>query len=163
MMMFTLLYPWVHWFEVWEGERSGVVCNPRVDTLAEVLRNAGYATAAFTGGAHMNRARGFDQGFQRYRHDDQLRRSREWLRAHAGHCSSSLPHLRGARSLPTAADLAKQFDGDYGDGPIRSRARIRAGASTADSTSCSGMRSIGAARATSGSSEPLRRRDPPHE
>src|SRR5262245_33993880 len=84
MTMFTSLYPCEHGIELWEGDTAGPVLNPRVDTLAEVLRGAGYATAAFTGGPHMNRARGFDQGFQRYRHDDQLRRSREWLRSHAG-------------------------------------------------------------------------------
>jgi arylsulfatase A-like enzyme len=129
MTMFTSLYPCVHGIELWEGERSGAVLNPRVDTLAEVLRNAGYATAAFTGGAHMNRARGFDQGFQRYRHDNQLGRSREWLQAHAGHSFFLFFHTYEVHDpYQPPPDLAKQFDGDYGDGPILEAVRkIRAG------------------------------------
>jgi arylsulfatase A-like enzyme len=35
-------------------------------TLAEVLRDAGYATAAFTGGGQMHRIFGLDQGFELY-------------------------------------------------------------------------------------------------
>jgi arylsulfatase len=119
MTMFTSLYPCVHGIELWQSEKSGPVLNPRVDTLAEVLRNAGYATAAFTGGVHMNRARGFDQGFQRYRHDDQLRRSREWLQAHAGHSFFLFFHTYEVHDpYKPPPELAKRFDGDYGDGPI---------------------------------------------
>jgi arylsulfatase A-like enzyme len=129
MTMFTSLYPCEHGIELWEGATAGPVLNPRVDTLAEVLRGAGYATAAFTGGAHMDRARGFDQGFQRYRHDDQLRRSREWLSAHAGHSFFLFFHTYQVHDpYAPPPELAALFDGDYGDGPIVAAVRrIREG------------------------------------
>lgn len=40
-------------------------------TLAEVLKNAGYATAAFTGGYNVDARFGFDQGFDTY-HGDKI-------------------------------------------------------------------------------------------
>ena len=64
MTMLTSLYPCEHGIELWSDENvPASVLSPRVHTLAEVLKNAGYATVAFTGGGHMHRSRGFNQGF----------------------------------------------------------------------------------------------------
>jgi arylsulfatase A-like enzyme len=68
MTMLTSLYPCVHGVSLWEGTGPGPVLNPAVHTLAEVLKNAGYATGAFTGRGHVHRSRGFGQGFDVYRH-----------------------------------------------------------------------------------------------
>src|SRR6185503_14162827 len=82
MTMLTSLYPSVHGVTMWEGEGAAPALNPRVHTMAEILKNAGYATAAFTAGGHMHRDRGFVQGFDLYKHGAQLRRALEYLRAH---------------------------------------------------------------------------------
>lgn len=58
-------------------------------TLAEVLREAGYATAAFTGGGQMDRVFGLGQGFESWvqpnhtRFGATVREAMPWLRAHA--------------------------------------------------------------------------------
>src|SRR5438552_9124339 len=82
MTLFTSLYPSVHGVELWENGRPAHVLNPAVHTLAEVLKNAGYATAAFTGGAQIDPVRGFDQGFDLYTVSGQQRRARRWLGRH---------------------------------------------------------------------------------
>ncbi len=46
--------------------RDDRVLSPSFTTLAEYLAQAGYRTAAFTGGGYMNRRFGFDQGFEIY-------------------------------------------------------------------------------------------------
>ncbi len=91
MTMLTSLYPCVHGVALWDGMRPGPVLNPAVHTLAEVLKNAGYATGAFTGRGHVHRSRGFGQGFdvyvhrRRYEHglagerDGHLDRALEWM------------------------------------------------------------------------------------
>jgi len=80
MTMLTSLYPCEHGIELWPDENVPAnVLSPRVHTLAEVLKNAGYTTVAFTGGGHMHRARGFAQGFDVYKHRFQLERALEWL------------------------------------------------------------------------------------
>ena len=83
MSMLTALYPTVHGVTMWEGTEERAVLNPRVHTLAELLQNAGYRTAAFTGGAPMHRTRGFDHGFEIYRHGQQLPRALAWLEERA--------------------------------------------------------------------------------
>ncbi|RMF23435.1 MAG: hypothetical protein D6760_05325 [Deltaproteobacteria bacterium] len=60
-----------------------------VPTLAGVLAEHGYRTAAFTGGVNVSAAFGFDQGFQEYRSNgkyfrDNLEDTRYWLDQHAG-------------------------------------------------------------------------------
>ncbi len=129
MTLFTSLYPAVHGIELWDGQTAGPVLSPRVHTLAEVLRNAGYATAAFTGGAHMHRARGFGHGFRRYRHDDQLRRSRDWLREKAGRSFFLFFHTFEVHDpYKPRPELIPLFDGEYGEGPILDAVRrIHAG------------------------------------
>jgi hypothetical protein len=83
MTLLTSLYPSVHGVELWENDAPGHVLNPAVHTLAEVLKNAGYATAAFTGGAQMDHSRGFDAGFDVYVEHGQKRRALKWLGRHA--------------------------------------------------------------------------------
>jgi arylsulfatase A-like enzyme len=84
MTMLTSLYPCAHGIELWVNTAPGHVLNPRVQTLAEVLKDAGYATAAFTGGVHLHRSRGFDQGFDIYRHGLQLEQALQWISANRG-------------------------------------------------------------------------------
>jgi arylsulfatase A-like enzyme len=129
MTLLTSLYPSTHGISLWDGTTAGPALSPRVDTLAEVLRNAGYATAAFTGGAHMHRSRGFGQGFQRYRHADQLRRAREWLRAKAGRSFFLFFHTYQVHDpYAPPPELIPLFDREYGEGPILDVVRrIRAG------------------------------------
>ncbi len=60
------------------GNDVGAVPNSGLETLAEILREAGYATAAFTGGAYMHPKYGFAQGFDRYAYwPDRARARRE--------------------------------------------------------------------------------------
>src|SRR5256885_14939543 len=75
MTLLTSLYPSVHGVELWENGKPAHVLNPAVHTLAEVLENAGYATAAFTGGAQIDPARRFDQGLDLYTVGGQRRRA----------------------------------------------------------------------------------------
>src|SRR4029079_2831249 len=83
----------------------------------------------FTGGAHMHRARGFGQGFQRYRHSDQLRRAREWLRDKAGRSFFLFFHTYQVHEpYAPPPELIPLFDQEYGQGPILDVVRrIRAG------------------------------------
>jgi arylsulfatase A-like enzyme len=61
----------------------------RVTTLAEVLADHGYATAAFVDGGYLSKDFGLDQGFQRYSNrrgeglDGIAPRAIDWLRQHA--------------------------------------------------------------------------------
>jgi hypothetical protein len=82
MTMLTSLYPSVHGVEMWEESAPAGVLNPQVRTLAETLANAGYATAAFTGGGHVHRSRGFDHGFDVYKHGRELPRALAWMADH---------------------------------------------------------------------------------
>ena len=82
MTLLTSLYPSVHGVELWQNGKPAHVLNPAVHTLAEILKNAGYATAAFTGGAQVDPVRGFDQGFDLYTVGGQQRRARRWLGRH---------------------------------------------------------------------------------
>ena len=86
MTMLTSLDPAVHGVELWDGTAEARTLSPAVQTLAEVLRNAGYATAAFTGGAYLDGAFGFRQGFETYEMCDgnELGRARQWLHHHSG-------------------------------------------------------------------------------
>ena len=82
MTLLTSLYPCVHGVELWWHDEPAHVLSPAVHTLAEVLKNAGYATVAFTGGGQVDRSRGFDQGFDRYSHGQELEKTLRWLDAH---------------------------------------------------------------------------------
>jgi len=82
MTLLTSLYPCVHGVELWWHDQPAHVLSPAVYTLAEVLKNAGYATVAFTGGGQVDRSRGFDQGFDRYSHGQELEKTLHWLDTH---------------------------------------------------------------------------------
>jgi arylsulfatase A-like enzyme len=82
MTLLTSLEPPVHGVDLWDGRGPGPVLHRGVVTLAEVLKNAGYATAAFTGGGHVHRSRGFGDGFDTYRHGHELERALAWMQAH---------------------------------------------------------------------------------
>ena len=77
----------------------------------------------------MHRARGFGQGFQRYRHSDQLRRAREWLRDKAGRSFFLFFHTYQVHDpYAPPPELIPLFDQEYGQGPILDVVRrIRAG------------------------------------
>jgi arylsulfatase A-like enzyme len=62
--MFTGLYPAEHGVVAMFGPGK---MPPGAPTLAESLKAAGYATAAFTGGANMDAFFGYDRGFDVYR------------------------------------------------------------------------------------------------
>lgn len=78
--MLTGLYPHHH-----EAIRPRSLLARRNLTLSELLREAGYATAAFTGGGHLSDRYGFAQGFHLYeilRHasaSDTVARALRWL------------------------------------------------------------------------------------
>ncbi|HEY3190362.1 MAG TPA: sulfatase [Solirubrobacteraceae bacterium] len=126
MTMLTSLYPCVHGIELWDGDTPGRALRPRVHTLAEVLKNAGYATAAFTGGAHMHRSRGFDQGFDVYKHSDQLNRTREWIAGHRRQKWFVFFHTYQVHDpyLPPA-DLIARFAPDYRGPVLEAVERVR--------------------------------------
>jgi len=123
MTMLTSLYPSVHGVTLWDGTSSSTAhaLNPAVFTLAEVLRNAGYATAAFTGGAYMDGAWGFRQGFQVYEecYGRELGRARRWLRRHRRGKFFLLFHTYQVHDpYVPPLPLVDQFDREY-DGPVR--------------------------------------------
>ncbi len=60
--MFTSLYPGTHKADI----TLAIPLAPEVTTLAEVLREAGYRTAAVVDGGHMERMWKLDQGFETY-------------------------------------------------------------------------------------------------
>ena len=75
MSMFTGLYPTEHklvnkWFAYSDREKvpsSLTNISPQVQTLAQVLKEKGYATAGFTGDSGVSAAFGYDLGFDIYR------------------------------------------------------------------------------------------------
>jgi arylsulfatase A-like enzyme len=128
MTMLTSLYPCVHGVELWATNTPGRVLNPAVHTLAEVLKNAGWATAAFTGGSNVHRTRGFGRGFDIYTHGQQLVRATEWIRLHRTRKWFVFFHTYDVHDpyLPPP-ELVARFDGDY-RGPLRETVdRLRAG------------------------------------
>jgi arylsulfatase A-like enzyme len=81
MSIFTGLHPREHGFVALADSRR---LDESIPTLASVLRDNGYGTAAFTGGVNMAAAYGFDRGFDLYRTNgkyfrDNLEDTRYWL------------------------------------------------------------------------------------
>ena len=66
--MFTGLHPSTHASTTFPTETFGYVDRLRssLTTIAEVLQEEGFETAAFTGGVFLTPAYGFDQGFDRF-------------------------------------------------------------------------------------------------
>lgn len=84
LSMFTGLYPAEHGVlalrDSWRLAKS-------IPTLAAILRDHGYSTAAFTGGVNMAADYGFDQGFDSYRNNgkyfrDNFEETQHWLEQH---------------------------------------------------------------------------------
>lgn len=65
MSMFTGMHPGVHGVRNYYGA-EGRAANPGLPLLPELFQNAGYTTAAFTGGGMMSRELGFGRGFATY-------------------------------------------------------------------------------------------------
>jgi arylsulfatase A-like enzyme len=128
MTMLTSLYPCVHGVELWDTNTPGRVLNPAVHTLAEVLKNAGWATAAFTGGTNVHRARGFGQGFDVYKHGNQLSRATEWIRRHRRRKWFVFFHTYEVHDpYVPPAELVARFDPDYRGPVLDAVDRLRAG------------------------------------
>lgn len=66
MTMLTSLYPEVHWVHGEYKEHCFDKLNPAWKTLAEILKENGYRTAAFTGGVQMTKGFGFERGFESF-------------------------------------------------------------------------------------------------
>lgn len=120
MTMLTSLYPCVHGVSMWRGNEPGPVLNGAVHTLAEVLKNAGYVTAAFTGRGNMHRSRGFEQGFDVYKHGYQLDRAVDWMTRHRRRKFFLFFHTYAVHDpyLPPER-LIDLFDEDDYRGPVR--------------------------------------------
>ena len=81
MSIFTGRYPIEHGFV---ALRDNHRLSSRIPTLAEILKKAGYDTAAFVGGVNMSAEYGFDRGFDIYRTSgryfrDNLEELRYWF------------------------------------------------------------------------------------
>ena len=97
-----------------------------VVSVAEVLQDAGYETAAFTGGGQMDKAFGLDQGFGTYDQpgvhtfDKTVERALGWLQKERQGTAPFFPFLHSYEPhhpYDPPADLLALFDGDY-DGPL---------------------------------------------
>jgi len=92
MTLFTSLYPSTHGIHL---TREGRCLAQGVPTLAAVLKQAGYTTAAFTEGCGVSSHLGFDRGFDRYHNgtpsqerphkmiEGTFGKAQAWLRANA--------------------------------------------------------------------------------
>ncbi len=80
MSMFTSLYPSVHKINNWNKYQGGYALDHRIVTLPEILKNAGYQTAAITGGGNVQSSIGFGSGFDVYDNDELMWSSAfDWL------------------------------------------------------------------------------------
>ncbi len=109
--LFTGFYPSVH------GAVSKRRSIPQSFlTLAEILRDAGYFTAAFTGGGYLNPIFGFRQGFMEYRHlhsvdSDEVM---EYLDRHAGEPFFLFLHTYKIHNYHVPDDMMDRVQGDFG-------------------------------------------------
>jgi len=69
----------VHQVNKWGPGKGAKRLNDSVPTLAEILQEQGYTTAAFTGGANVHASLGFDKGFNIYTHDSAIDKVISWL------------------------------------------------------------------------------------
>ena len=65
MTIMTSLYPDVHGVMNWDRKPTKRL-DDSIPTIAEVLKNLGYTTVAFTGGGNVHPSFGFDKGFDIY-------------------------------------------------------------------------------------------------
>ena len=101
--------------------------DPDEDTLAELLRDVGYETQAFTGGGFVSKKLGFDQGFTEYRDKKNLKgyidRLLEWLSGYdQGRPFFLFVHFYDTHRpyIPPEKRFRDMFKGDYkGNFPVR--------------------------------------------
>lgn len=129
--MFTGLYPTRH-----GAARFGKQLRPEYATLAELLWQAGYATAGFTGGGFVAASFGFDRGFDRYWSENvlatlndelaaNLARSLQWLETVGDRPFFLFLHTY-ATHVPYTPPPATNIFGDPAyDGPFKTAFRGR--------------------------------------
>ncbi len=116
-----------------EPEAHGVVSHRscqlvnEIETLAEVLQEEGYTCVAFSGNPLVSPWRGFDQGFERFEHGAEFRKSDvfvpdalRWLSEHTAHPFFLYLHLVDPHTPHTPPrELMQKFTGrsDLLEGP----------------------------------------------
>jgi arylsulfatase A-like enzyme len=126
MSLFTSLYPHRHGvtnrFDPASGERKELTrLGAERATLAQVLRGAGFRTAAFTGGAGLDGASGFSRGFEVYSDstpfagfESTMGRALDWLKGNSAAPFFLFVHgydVHGQYSPPPVA--ASKTDGKF--------------------------------------------------
>jgi len=118
MSMFTSLYPSVHRVFTIDDPSKLNVLDPKIRTLAEILKHNGYTTVGFHGGGYVAGQLGFSRGFDSYRRGSQ-RTAEEWLWKNAAKNKFFLfyhtYHVHDPYTPKPPYD--RRFDPDY-DGPI---------------------------------------------
>lgn len=108
--IFTGLTPFRH--GVWDCTSYSL--HPKIPTLAEAFRGAGYRTAAFVAGETLKRRYGLDRGFELYDDSGMETRSRgDWMSSSRDGASVTEATLAFLRGQPTSAPLfiwAHYFD-----------------------------------------------------
>ncbi len=86
-------------------------------TVTEILRNAGFSTAAFTGGGYLNPIFGFDQGFMEYRHLRALDSAEVWkfIDGHGDGPFFLFLHTYKVHNYDAPKDLLEALGGRYRD------------------------------------------------
>ncbi|MCJ7645580.1 sulfatase-like hydrolase/transferase, partial [bacterium] len=91
--IFLSQYAWAHNVEDPHLKRLTYSCT----TLAEILKNENYATAAFTGGVILSSRYGFDQGFEIYDDGSPYRRGRYEISSYTKRLLSWLESVRNKK------------------------------------------------------------------
>lgn len=123
--VFTSLLPYDHGCR-WDHDAM----RPRHVTLAERFRNAGYSTAAFTGGGFVSTRFGFDHGFDVYEDHDEIREggpdfivaaALRWAREHRNEPFFLFVHSYEIHSPLRRGDFADPREGGRLSGIIDNR------------------------------------------
>jgi arylsulfatase A-like enzyme len=131
--MMTGQYPSTHGVRYGADQTPGTIypMPEATVTVAEILRDAGFATAAFTGGSFLSRRYAFDQGFERYdatrsaRMNEAAERALGWLARRGSRPFFLFLHgfdVHGYQPMQIFEDLD---DGGYA-GPLRGRRDLAA-------------------------------------
>jgi arylsulfatase A-like enzyme len=123
MSIMTGLYPRAHNVYMWKrngsGPYAGKSLSEKVPTLAEILRQHGYATAAFTGGANVAGKIGFGRGFEIYDEESDTEGACAWIRQNGGKRFFLFYHTYYTHdpSLPPSP-YDTRYDPDYAGGIV---------------------------------------------
>ncbi len=125
--LFTGRYPTQLGSLMYMGGKKMHELDPGEETLAELLRDAGYETQAFTGGGYVSKKLGFDQGFSQYRDEkhlvDYIDQLVDWLTAYDQDRPFFLfVHFYDTHRpyIPPDKRFREMFKGDYkGSFPVR--------------------------------------------